>query len=53
MNLLPKFLLAIVVTSSLLYIIVDVSGVVISEKTIYSALPICLEIIVLKPLIDK
>ena len=39
-----------VVTSSPLYIIVDRSGVVVSEKTINSSLPICLEIIVLKPL---
>ena len=39
-----------VVTSSPLYITVERSGVVMSEKTTYSSLPICLEIIVLKPL---
>ena len=49
-NRLPRFLFEMVVTSSPLYITVDRSGVVMSEKTIYSSLPICLEIIVLKPL---
>ena len=50
MNLFPRFLFEMVITSSPLYIIVERSGVVISEKTMYSSLPICLEIIVLKPL---
>ena len=49
-NRFPRFLFAMVVTSSPLYIIVDKSGVEISEKTIYSSLPMCLEMIVLKPL---